>query len=332
MKFILIHRTPKIMLKSFILTVLALPFFGCRLNSYGLNEFLYRPSGVKERTKKIEKLTGTDVPLVPPATPGVFTVLVITDVHFGAEKLPKNGPRFDDDFFDWLGNFITANPTQKPAFCVGLGDMAEHGWEEEFKQYKKFTDRLETDYNIKTYNAVGNHDLYNSGWQHYKKYLYPYKSLYYFEAGNFSWYFIDTASGSLGAGQMRLLNKTMQSDPNPKIVMTHFPLWANGHFYFSLQDSLERNLLISTFAKNNVKAVLTGHTHKKTVSDFGKFMEYNYPGFFARAGWGLITVNTNTGEVSSETYYLPVSRALSIRFPNRELCNGEQCSAAPVQN
>lgn len=103
MKFIMIHGTPKIMLKSFILTVLALPFFGCRLNSYGLNEFLYRPSGVKERTKKIEKLTGTDV---PPVTPGVFTVLVITDVHFGAEKLPKNGPRFDDDFFDWLGNFI----------------------------------------------------------------------------------------------------------------------------------------------------------------------------------------------------------------------------------
>lgn len=329
MKFIVIHRTPKITLKSFILTALTLSFFGCRLNSYGLNEFLYRPSGVKERTKKIEKLIGADV---PPVTPGVFTVLVITDVHFGAEKLPKNGPRFDDDFFDWLGNFITANPTQKPAFCVGLGDMAEHGWEEEFKQYEEFTGYLKKKYNITTYNAVGNHDLYNSGWQHYKKYLYPYKSLYYFEAGNFSWYFIDTASGSLGAGQMRLLNKTMQSDPTPKIVMTHFPLWANGHFYFSLQDSLERNLLISTFTKNNVKAVLTGHTHKKTVSDFGRFMEYNHPGFFAKAGWGLITVNPTTGEVSSEIYYLPVSRALSIRFPNRELCNGEQCSAAPVQN
>lgn len=326
MKFIMIHGKLKITLLSFILTVLTLTFFGCRLNSYGLNEFLYRPSGVKERTKKIEKLIGADLP-PPPHTPGIYRVLVITDVHFGAEKLPKNGPRFDDEFFAWLN---ALNP--KPDFCVGLGDMAEHGWEEEFKRYKKFTDRLETDYNIKTYNAVGNHDLYNSGWQHYKKYLYPYKSLYYFEAGNFSWYFIDTASGSLGAGQMRLLNKTMQSDPNPKIVMTHFPLWANGHFYFSLQDSLERNLLISTFAKNNVKAVLTGHTHKKTVSDFGKFTEYNYPGFFAKAGWGLITVNTNTGEVSSETYYLPVSRALSIRFPNRELCNGEQCSAAPVQN
>ena len=327
MKFIMIHGTPKIMLKSFILTVLALPFFGCRLNSYGLNEFLYRPSGVKERTKKIEKLTGTDVPPVPPATHGVFTVLVITDVHFGAEKLPKNGPRFDDDFFTWVS---TLSP--KPAFCVGLGDMAEHGWEEEFKRYEEFTGHLKKKYNITTYNAVGNHDLYNSGWQHYKKYLYPYKSLYYFEAGNFSWYFIDTASGSLGAGQMRLLNKTMQSDPNPKIVMTHFPLWANGHFYFSLQDSLERNLLISTFAKNNVKAVLTGHTHKKTVSDFGRFMEYNHPGFFAKAGWGLITVNPTTGEVSSKIYYLPVSRALSIRFPNRELCNGDQCSAAPVQN
>ena len=210
--------------------------------------------------------------------------------------------------------------------------MAEHGWEEEFKRYEEFTGYLKKKYNITTYNAVGNHDLYNSGWQHYKKYLYPYKSLYYFEAGKFSWYFIDTASGSLGAGQMRLLNKTMQSDPNPKIVMTHFPLWANGHFYFSLQDSLERNLLISTFAKNNVKAVLTGHTHKKTVSDFGRFMEYNHPGFFAKAGWGLITVNPISGEVSSEIYYLPVSRALSIRFPNRDLCNGEQCSAAPVQN
>ena len=204
--------------------------------------------------------------------------------------------------------------------------MAEHGWEEEFERYKAFTDRLESAHGIKTYNAVGNHDLYNSGWTYCKEYLYPFKSLYYFEAGGFSWYCIDTASGSLGDRQMRLLRKTMRSDPNPKIIMSHFPLWANGHFYFSLQDTLERNLLIAMCAETGVKAALTGHTHIEKTSDFGKFTEYNHPGFYAKAGWGIITVDPVKQTVRSDIYYLPVSRALGVRFPNRALCYREQDS------
>ncbi|MGP1458572.1 MAG: metallophosphoesterase family protein [Treponema sp.] len=288
---------------------------GCGLNSYGLNEFLVRNPDVKTRTKRLEKLSSTDAPTVTPDSDGKYRVLVITDVHFGAEKLPKNGPRYDDEFFTWLNTF-----TPKPQFCVGLGDMAEHGWEEEFERYKAFTDRLESAHGIKTFNAVGNHDLYNSGWTYCKEYLYPFKALYYFEAGGFSWYFIDTASGSLGATQMRLLRKTMQSDPKPKVVMSHFPLWANGHFYFSLQDSLERNVLIANFAENGVKAALTGHTHVEKTAGFGRFTEYNHPGFYAKAGWGIITVDPVKQTVRSEIYYLPVSRALGVRFPSRALC------------
>ena len=283
------------------------------MNAYGLNEFLVRNPDVKTRTKRLEKLSAADAPTAPSTSE--YTVLVITDVHFGAEKLPKNGPRFDEEFFTWLSPF-----TPKPKFCVGLGDMAEHGWEEEFERYKAFTDRLESTHGIKTYNAVGNHDLYNSGWTYCKEYLYPFKSLYYFEAGGFSWYCIDTASGSLGDRQMRLLRKTMRSDPNPKIIMSHFPLWANGHFYFSLQDTLERNVLIATCAETGVKAALTGHTHIEKTSDFGKFTEYNHPGFYAKAGWGIITIDPVKQTVRSDIYYLPVSRALGVRFPNRALC------------
>ena len=307
-----------------VLFILSVTVSGCGLNAYGLNEFLVRNPDVKTRTKRLEKLSAADAPTAPSTSE--YTVLVITDVHFGAEKLPKNGPRFDEEFFTWLGNFITAHPAKKPQFCVGLGDMAEHGWEEEFERYKAFTDRLESAHGIKTYNAVGNHDLYNSGWTHCKEYLYPFKSLYYFEAGGFSWYCIDTASGSLGDRQMRLLRKTMRSDPNPKIIMSHFPLWANGHFYFSLQDTLERNLLIAACAETGVKAALTGHTHIEKTSDFGKFTEYNHPGFYAKAGWGIITVDPVKQTVRSDIYYLPISRALGVRFPNRALCYREQDS------
>jgi|GEM_PF-500187 len=302
-----------------ILFILSVIVSGCGLNSYGLNEFLVRNPDVKTRTKRLEKLSAVDAPAAPSTSE--YTVLVITDVHFGAEKLPKNGPRFDEEFFTWLSTF-----TPKPKFCVGLGDMAEHGWEEEFERYKAFTDRLESTHGIKTYNAVGNHDLYNSGWTYCKEYLYPFKSLYYFEAGGFSWYCIDTASGSLGDRQMRLLRKTMRSDPNPKIIMSHFPLWANGHFYFSLQDTLERNLLIATCAETGVKAALTGHTHIEKTSHFGKFTEYNHPGFYAKAGWGIITVDPVKQTVRSDIYYLPISRALGVRFPNRALCYREQDS------
>ncbi len=286
----------------------------CGLSSYGLNEFLARDYDVRLRTETLEKLVGD---ARPTPTGSKYSVLVLSDVHFGAEKLPGNGPRFDEAFFKWLDAY-----TPKPAFCVGLGDMAEHGWEDEYRRYWEFTVQLEA-CGIKTYNAVGNHDLYNSGWKHYRTYQFPYKSFYYFETPKFSWYCIDTASGSLGELQMRQLKKQMEADPKHKIVMTHFPLWANGHFYFSLQDSLERNRLIHLFARNNVKAVLTGHTHKETVSDFGKFMEYNHPGYFARGGWGVISIDEEAGTVESQILYLDAGRALSVRFPRRDLCSDE---------
>lgn len=288
---------------------------GCGLDSYGLNEFFTREHDVRSRTETLEKLEDGSLPT--PLPTGKYSVLVLTDVHFGAEKLPGNGPRFDEAFFAWLDAY-----EPKPAFCVGLGDMAEHGWEDEYRRYQEFTGKL-LERKIQTYNAVGNHDLYNSGWKHYQNYLFPYKSFYYFETPRFSWYFIDTASGALGATQMRQLKKTMETDPKYKMVMTHFPLWANGHFYFSLQDSMERNRLIHLFARNNVKAVLTGHTHKETVSDFGKFMEYNHPGYFARGGWGIISIDEDAGSVESKIWYLDASRALCVRFPRRDLCSAD---------
>lgn len=302
----------------FALLFLALFFFSTC--NYGFDEALARRNPLYQRTNELKDLGA--IPDVGQDTP--YKILVISDAHFGAETLPQNGPRKDEEFFAW---FDKLQGEDVPKFAIFLGDNAEHGWKGEFEACKNFCDRLEKK-GVKSYHAVGNHDLYNQGFENYSKIIFPY-TLYRFTAGGFSYYFIDTASGFLGKRQMKALKKAFDSDQNPKIVSSHFPIWTNGHFYFSLQDSSERNLLIAYMAMSNVKACLTGHTHREAVSDFSSFTEYNYPGFFARSGWGVLTVDPKNQSVKNEYIYLPCSKALCARFPSRALCRGCTPPASP---
>ncbi|MDR1072788.1 MAG: metallophosphoesterase [Treponema sp.] len=282
------------------LIALCLALTACK-DEYGMDEFLNRADDINARSAYIteveapNKRKGNDPPLS-----GVYTVLILSDIHFGAH--PDHPDLPESKFFAWLDAKKTVNET--PAFCLVLGDSAEAGTADEYKQFKAFSDKLEDEntYNIPVYSIVGNHDLYNDGWRPYTKYCYPYISYYHFSTENFSWYALDSGSGTLGGSQLKNLVSKLKADKNPKIVFSHYPMYGGGNFYFSLSDPHERAALISAFAKNNVKMVLEGHQHPGSFYDFGSFKEYNVAAFRDRQSWHLLTVNETNATVTFKTF------------------------------
>lgn len=277
----------KYFFQKLCLFLLGICCFSCKYYTYGFEEFLYRSGTVDKRADSVVELSGSEVPAFSDSK--IVNILVITDIHFGAEANSDSRNRLSSKLLNYLKNLPEA---AKPLFCVCLGDITEHGLKSEYKDYNKFVDKL-FQLGIKTYSVLGNHDLYNSGWKSFNELVFPYTSFYYFKTDVFSYYFIDSASGSLGKKQMNKLKELLIKDINPKLIFTHIPAYANGYLYFSMQNTEERNLLISMFAKNNVKALCNGHTHDLQVSNLGRFMEYTFPGFWEYKQFGIISVNQN---------------------------------------
>jgi 3',5'-cyclic AMP phosphodiesterase CpdA len=257
--------------------------------AYGIYNFFGRDDTVRTRA---ESLTPIPAPSEVLATDTAYTVAVITDVHFGADK--SRG--VDDAFLLWLDGL--QGTSDFPKFVLCLGDIAEHGYESEMNDYNAFCTRIRA-YNLEVYTVLGNHDLYNNGWKHWKKIVYPGTSFYHFKTNNFSWYFLDTGNGTLGTHQYKVLIDALENDRAPKVVCMHYPVYAQGYFYYCLQDSTERNLLIAYFADNNVKLLLDGHTHEYNYTDLG-FIEYNVPGFLEKGQWALVSVDETAGTVTEK--------------------------------
>lgn len=264
-----------------------LSFSSCALASYGLHNLFGRSDTVRTRAENITELAA-------PSTVGSsmsYTVAVISDVHFGADKERS----VDTAFLSWLENLHSEGKT--PKFVICLGDVAEHGYEGEMKDYNSFCDKIRG-YGIQVYTVIGNHDLYNNGWKNWKRIVYPETSFYHFRTNKFSWYFLDTGSGTLGSHQFSTFVSAIQDDGAPKIVCMHYPVYAHGFFYYCLQDTTERNLLISYLESNNVKILFDGHTHMYNYTDLG-FIEYNLPGFLEDGQWALATIDETAGTISA---------------------------------
>jgi Icc protein len=203
------------------------------------------------------------------ASKSTYSFLVVTDLHFGGDFT-----RHEDELYKWIKN---KSSDERPSFCICLGDIADHGYSSEVDSYNKFVSYLDTEFSMKTYTVVGNHDLYNSGWQYFKDNIYPNTSCYRFETDKYSYYFLDNASGTFGKKQYDNLTTQMANDSKEKIVSFHIPLYTETYEYFLMQNEVERNRFITLFASNNVKLVLSGHTHYNLPYDIGPFYIYNVP-------------------------------------------------------
>lgn len=292
--------------KYFFLILLILPmFFSCKFLDYDLTEAFHRLMKVELRAQGIELIT-TNAAVNSIGAEDEYDVLIITDIHFGNENKGLNGPRREDEWFAKLNTVNTQTGKSlmdTTKFVICLGDIAEHGLESETLAYKAAIVDVFEAKGISVFNVVGNHDLYNSGWTQWSNNLYPGTSFYKFETPSFSWYFLDSASGTLGGFQYEEMDKTMSKDPKDKLVFTHIPLYAENHQYFVMQNTDERNKIINTCAKYFTKKFVDGHTHVKRTSNFGKFTEHNIPGFLSKYGYAVLHVNEKNKKTVLNVHY-----------------------------
>lgn len=279
-------------MKKFVLiTFISLFIFSaCK---YGADNFFYPQNSVHNREKNITYLSNTGVEGLSSS----YSFAVMTDVHYWALEFQKAPAMPDSEFLSWLDALPSS---EKPGFCLVLGDVVDYGAAEQYPAYVSFIDNIESR-NVKVFNVAGNHDLYNSGWDNWRINCYPHTSFYNFKTSGFSFYGLDTGSGGPGYEQLTSLQSAFSVDSKPKIVFSHYPFFSDS-LVFSMCDSTERNLALDMFQKNNVRLYLCGHIHKYELYDFGTLRHLALPSFRYDGIWALVTVDESSGTYSVKFY------------------------------
>lgn len=278
-----------------LISLFSLTFSSCKYIDYGLEEAFGRENEINDRAKFIDITNEVSLP-----THGaVYDILLTSDMHFGGENLHDNGSRKDEKFFQSLDAIVP-----KPILAICLGDVAEHGWGDEMKTYNKiFVERLKRDYKIPTLTINGNHDLYNNGFNHYKDLIFPYTTFYRFKTDNLSYYFLDDASGLVGAKQFIKLRQLFRSDDRNKLIFMHIPLYAEGKFLAAVQDTRESSRLISLFNKNRVIGNFTGHNHEESESDLHNYKEYVSDAYLEDRAYYIVHIDEGCGVVARTRHF-----------------------------
>ena len=245
------------------------------------------------REKNITYLSNTGVEGLSSS----YSFAVMTDVHYWALEFQKAPAMPDSEFLSWLDALPSS---EKPGFCLVLGDVVDYGAAEQYPAYVSFINNIESR-NVKVFNVAGNHDLYNSGWDNWRSNCYPHTSFYNFKTSGFSFYGLDTGSGGPGYEQLTSLQSAFSVDSKPKIVFSHYPFFSDS-LVFSMCDTTERNLALDMFQKNNVRLYLCGHIHKYELYDFGTLRHLALPSFRYDGIWALVTVDESSGTYSVKFY------------------------------
>ena len=290
---ILRFKRPQI-ISAFSLFLIITLFASC----YGSWNFWDDGNDVDERTKELKLLTNEEDSVFAASgissLSGQYTVLLITDTHFGNHKQDVNC----NDLFTWLSSI--QGTSSFPAFAICLGDTVDFGKQEEYDLYNDFCNKLKTDYGISVIlNSCGNHDIYQSHWDNWEKNCYPHTSFYKFQTQGLSWYSLDSASGTFGVKQYNKMISDFKTDSRKKIIFTHYPFTHFNTNCGNMAETTERNKMISDFANNNVITVLGGHIHRETVDDLG-FMVYTIPSFGYKNAWGLLHVDETASTATVE--------------------------------
>lgn len=314
-----------------IINLLLVVFLFSACSSYGFFWGQFDEADVDERSACLTDFKSLDLSDQKIPLSSKYSFIIVTDLHFGASREDLD----EDAFLEWLDSLYKSctegevkNYSKLPRFAVNLGDTADGGKEEQFEDFLRFASRVkavagkylygeneetpDTERRFRIYSVLGNHDLYHHGWPHFEKLVYPYTSSYFFSLNvlpqdnkGFSFYFLDTANGTMGTKQLEDFKNKLSKDKRSKIVFTHYPVYAGGgDMFMIIQDSMERNTILTSFAKNNVKQVYEGHAHKNYGFDFKNFREdvINSLRFSVRSPkqCALVTVDEERGLVTTE--------------------------------
>jgi len=137
-----------------------------------------------------------------------------------------------DGCFDDLDKAIKLKQIR---FVIFGGDLTYLGEDGEYSNFIKHCDAL----TVPWYPAIGNHDIYNSGWSYYWRYL-----------------------GEIGEAQMEWIAEQLRNNKQPLLfVISHMPIYGDSYGVYEFPETEEKQQLIALFEKYEVDFVLQGHYH-----------------------------------------------------------------------
>ena len=165
----------------------------------------------------------------------------------------------------------------KPDFVIICGDLVHHASDSTFADFLK----IREGFKIPCYVTPGNHDVGNTPddvtLRYYRKTIG--EDYYAFRNKGVSFIVTNTQLWKVNIGnesenhdswfKESLIREGIKG--TPVIVIGHYPLYLEhpdeeeGYFNFPLS---KRHELVQLFRKNNVKAYLSGHTHKTVINNY----------------------------------------------------------------
>lgn len=288
--------------------------------NYGFYQMLFGEDDVDERFSYFLNLSGQNAPVLPSDTDGKYSFIVVSDIHIGANDVHTS--KINDFLVQLSVLFSTDNSVLLPRFLINLGDTGDGGHASEYLEFNEYFGTngkiqnlakeagiVENASDFKIYSILGNHDLYNNGWKNWKVAVWPYTSTYYFSVSTdssdssrvpFTFYFVDTGNGSLGKAQIEDFEDLLKVDLRPKLIFAHYPFYSDQVPFMAIEDTTERNYLLSLFQKHKAVDLFGGHVHTNFDRDLGDFDQINTAALFKNGYFRLVTVDEKTSSVTSK--------------------------------
>jgi predicted phosphodiesterase len=219
---------------------------GCDPSTFA--EYAFLPEAEKVADRFNESVSGHAKALVfPVPASDTFSFLWASDIHIAVGQ---------DHHMDRLGTYAGQVGAQ---FLLHSGDCADDGTADD---YEKWVNVMTSYVPCPVFSALGNHDIYNGGWDRFKKLIGP--SAFRFTYGYCDFIFIDTANGTMGRDQMDWFEKVMDRGKNYplRFVLSHYPIYDGGlQTPSSMGNTEERMKIVSLMDDGNVSYFLCGHKH-----------------------------------------------------------------------
>jgi DNA repair exonuclease SbcCD nuclease subunit len=190
--------------------------------------------------------------------------------------------------------------------CVHMDGYVTFGYADTlFVTFKKFLDKMP----VKTYPAIGNHDVYynpekgyKEGDELFKEYL---KDSYYtFEQKGVRFFVLNSVQPgekpgyNVGKKQMEWIQSQLQnvSAETPIVIVTHVPVYSISEGGFANSDEV-----LKAFEKHNLQLVLQGHIHLYEEI-YSQKIWYVSAGSICSGWWDAIYQGTEEGFLIVDVY------------------------------
>jgi len=240
-----------------------------------------------------------------------YTFLLFTDIHFGKSGFPDT-----KQLLSFIEEYNKTNP-EGFLFTAFMGDLSETGAESEYQDFKKFEEELlSCTGGSHIITVPGNHDFFQNGLEHWKKYCYPHKLGYRFgvkytdSTGEHvrSFYGSDTTNSNIGSLQYEVLKAKIEADSNKKFMFTHEPIHQMGRFTSSYMCSFDKEdglKLQKLLLENKFNMYLSGHIHDSGIYARDNYLEYCFRSYTRNYGvntFYTVTINEETSQITVKEY------------------------------